>query len=483
MEQLGTFLTSVGSEYKLDFVETRGVFNVRNSGRRGDVKEFSITKEAVQTTLSELENNINLFPFKYDEARWRDSSARYFSNNTSKSLCGTQTRSFFEMINKLLCWANDKSYEEGEMPLTEDNIGRALECLEKNEKVFSAVQNPVTSSPLPPPAQTIYYGVPGSGKSHRILERIKKTQLEDEESQVTRVVFHPEYTNADFVGQILPVLNEYGSGIEYKFTPGPFTKILCSAYLNPQKPHYLIIEEINRGNASAIFGDLFQLLDRIEENSEETVGGKIYTPGWSQYGVRNDAILSYIRKSAEESSFELETGTAIRLPPNLSLLATMNTSDQNVFALDNAFQRRWEMEFVKSGLSNEEIEKMTAERERKIIQKQMHARISAGGKNLRWMDFQEEINFHIGEKGNSSGMSSVEDRRLGAWFVRAKDGKISKELFANKVLKYLWDDAFKFSREEIFLDGIKTFEDLRAQFLGAKGFDVFQNVNFRFEES
>lgn len=481
MELLGKFLASVESEYRLDFVETRGVFNVRNSGRRGENKEFSITKEAVQIALSELEKNIIFFPSKYDETKWRDSSAQYFSNDTAKSLCGVQTKSFFEMINKILCWSNDKNYEEGEMPLTAENIRYAMECLEDDEKVFASMKSVVTLPSLTPafhPVQLIYYGVPGSGKSHRIQRRLEGVP----EENVVRVVFHPEYTNADFVGQILPALNESGSGIEYRFTPGPFTKILRDAYCNPEKPYYLIIEEINRGNAAAIFGDLFQLLDRIEENSE-TVGEKIYAAGWSQYGVRNDAVNSYIRKSASQEVSWLDAETAIRLPPNLSLLATMNTSDQNVFALDNAFQRRWDMEFVKSGLSNGEVEKLVAKQEGETIRKQMYATISAGGKKLRWLNFQEEINFQISEKGNAGGLSSTEDRRLGGWFIKAKDGKISKESFANKVLKYLWDDAFKFSRDEIFSDEIRTFEDLRTQFLGEKGFGVFKDMKFQFEDA
>lgn len=289
--------------------------------------------------------------------------------------------------------------------------------------------------------QTIYYGVPGSGKSHKIDEQTKI--IPDE--QKIRVVFHPEYTNADFVGQILPVVD--GDAVKYTFKPGSFTRILVAALKNPEKPYYLIIEEINRGNAAAIFGEIFQLLDRGSD-------------GWSSYCIMNDDINYEIRKTVPELNWTANTG--IRLPPNLSLYATMNTSDQNVFTLDNAFQRRWEMELVQNIVDkNNENEK-----------KQMEATISVANQKIKWEDFQQTINSVIGEKSNESGLSSMEDKRLGCWFTKAENGVIDEKKFANKVLKYLWDDAFKFCHQEIFESDIKNFEELQKRFF-EKGFDVF----------
>jgi len=307
--------------------------------------------------------------------------------------------------------------------------------------------------------QTIYYGVPGSGKSHRIDEITKNLS----EKQKIRVVFHPEYTNADFVGQILPCLTS--DGIEYRFKAGPFSRILKKAYQNPDKPHYLIIEEINRGNAAAIFGDLFQLLDRDSE-------------GWSSYEIENLDINSFIRsKDSTYSDAKIESSvnvggytwtenTGIRLPPNLSILATMNTSDQNVFTLDNAFQRRWDMELVPNTCDDK---------------KQMNAKIKVLEQAITWENFQSEINKIIAEKGNESGFSSMEDKRLGCWFIKNQDGVIDTDKFANKVLKYLWDDAFKFNRSEIFIDEVKNFEKLKNLFIGDKGFEIFKDINFDFE--
>lgn len=284
--------------------------------------------------------------------------------------------------------------------------------------------------------QTIYYGVPGSGKSHKIDEQTKN--IPDE--QKIRVVFHPEYTNADFVGQILPVVD--GDAVKYTFKPGSFTRILVAALKNPEKPYYLIIEEINRGNAAAIFGEIFQLLDRSSD-------------GWSSYCIMNDDINYEIRKTVPELNWTANTG--IRLPPNLSLFATMNTSDQNVFTLDNAFQRRWEMELVQNQCSDSS---------------QMDAKITVNNQSITWKNFQTQINSIIGEKSNEGGLSSMEDKRLGCWFIKAENNAINEKKFANKVLKYLWDDAFKFCHQEIFESEIKNFEELQKRF-SEKGFDVF----------
>ncbi|MBQ8776116.1 MAG: AAA family ATPase [Treponema sp.] len=309
------------------------------------------------------------------------------------------------------------------------------------------------------PSQTIYYGVPGSGKSHKIDELTKNLP----EEQTLRVVFHPEYTNADFVGQILPSLND--GGVDYRFKAGPFSRILKKSIQNPNTPYYLIIEEINRGNAAAIFGDLFQLLDRNAE-------------GYSCYEIENLDLNAFIRSkssthtdSTVESSVDIGGNiwtevTGIRLPPNLSILATMNTSDQNVFTLDNAFQRRWDMELVPNTCDDK---------------KQMNAKIKVLEQAITWENFQSEINKIIAEKGNESGFSSMEDKRLGCWFIKNQDGVIDTDKFANKVLKYLWDDAFKFNRSEIFIDEVKNFEKLKNLFIGDKGFEIFKDINFDFE--
>ena len=150
-------------------------------------------------------------------------------------------------------------------------------------------------------------------------------------THVERLVFHPDYTYSDFIGQILPVVAEDGQ-VSYQFTAGPFTNILKDAYLNPTEEYILVIEEINRGNAPAIFGEVFQLLDRKVIASEKYDDGMPI--GTSEYGITNANIAKIVYGDSKHK---------VKIPSNLSIIGTMNTSDQNVFTLDTAFQRRWEM--------------------------------------------------------------------------------------------------------------------------------------------
>lgn len=316
------------------------------------------------------------------------------------------------------------------------------------------------------PSQIIYYGVPGCGKSNKIREQLKNVP----EKNKVRVVFHPEYTNAEFIGQILPVTN---GGIRYEFTPRPFTQIIKRAYLNPNEQFYLVIEEINRGNAAAIFGDTFQLLDRLKAGETDSLGNdsanaavNTFTEGWSQYFVQNDDVNAYIRgteNSIQIGNIRFDSNTAIRLPPNLSILATMNTSDQNVFTLDNAFQRRFDMELVRNEFD------LT----KPAVNAQYNAEIDDTG--IKWGQFWGWINAKI--TATLKGLSSTEDKRIGVWFVSNVGGIIDDKVFAEKVLKFLWDDVFKFKRPQIFADGIDTLEKLINFFEnppeGKERFDVF----------
>lgn len=344
--------------------------------------------------------------------------------------------------------------------------------------------------------QEIFYGVPGSGKSNKINKILEKNEQDrliiNREDQVIRIVFHPEYTNSDFIGQVMPKRIE-GKGLDYYFTPGPFAKVLRKAYLNPDKPYYLIVEEINRGNAAAIFGDIFQLLDRLEaEDNPEIINNNKYTKGWSSYAIENDYLNWYIRdtstkyeddsrnpfvinlKGDDDTTFsEISVGgliitanTSLRLPPNLSILGTMNTSDQNVFTLDNAFQRRWDLVLIENEFPDEKSDDFS-----KKIKKQRDAFIE--DTTIKWDTFRTEINKIIAQESVNTGLSSMEDKRLGCWFVKNKNGIISKEVFVNKVLKYLWDDAFKFSRSNIF-NNFNTFEDLRKSYLTGQKLGVFK---------
>lgn len=174
----------------------------------------------------------------------------------------------------------------------------------------------------------ILYGVPGSGKSHTI--RIKYPQ---NEYIFEKLVFHPDYSYSDFVGQIMPIVKD--EIVSYEFIPGPFTNILKKAYNNPSRKYVLVIDEINRGNAPAIFGEVFQLLDRDKD-------------GNSNYAINNDNIAKIV--------YEGDTQRHIKIPSNLWIIATMNTSDQNVFTLDTAFQRRFSMQLIRNSFDKNKEE-------------------------------------------------------------------------------------------------------------------------------
>lgn len=305
------------------------------------------------------------------------------------------------------------------------------------------------------PTQTILYGVPGSGKSYSIKQQLAKQKISAENT--VRVVFHPEYTNADFVGQILPKLKrENGENvIDYQFTAGPFTKILREAYCNPDKNFAIVIEEINRGNAAAIFGELFQLLDRLDEDEEEFFNDVTYTKGWSAYGVSNDCINAYIRGFYDNENSEVKTPcisfdeqSVIRLPANLSLFATMNTSDQNVFSLDNAFKRRWNLQLIQN--------KFVFDSDNKEENKKQIAQCFAAVEDFDfiWGAFINAVNEKIIREQTGNDISSFEDKQIGMWFVKAEKRNasyvISKETFLNKVIEYLLDDVFKIEPEILF---------------------------------
>ncbi len=264
----------------------------------------------------------------------------------------------------------------------------------------------------------LLYGVPGVGKSHEI-----QTKYCDDPERMERVVFHPDYTYSDFVGQILPKVEN--DKLKYEFTAGPFTTLLAKAWNNPGKEYYLVIEEINRGNAPAIFGEIFQLLDRKTEDSHR------YDPseyGESEYPITNSDIATAVFGDSEEK---------IRIPSNMWLLATMNTADQNVFTLDTAFQRRWKLHHMKNDV-------MSAS----------HSKTKIEGSEIEWGTFASVINEMVTDY--SLEMMSSEDKRLGAYFV--KKNELSEEEFPEKVLKYLWDDAFKMKKDAVFDDKFKSLE-------------------------
>ena len=269
--------------------------------------------------------------------------------------------------------------------------------------------------------QIIYYGAPGTGKSHRIKKELKEMNVP--EKNIFRTTFHPDSDYSSFVGAykptMKPVVDEYKAvmgkdeEIAYSFVPQTFIKAYVQAYHKPDENIYLIIEEINRGNCAQIFGDLFQLLDR----DENVV---------SEYPIKADSDLKmYLEKELENYPDGIKDGE-LCLPSNLYIWATMNTSDQSLFPIDSAFKRRWDWEYEPIKYKNTDWV------------------IEIGDNKYSWTSFQRIINDKIFEATNS------EDKMLGDYFVKPCNNVITEKQFINTVLFYLWNDVCKDGDGDIF---------------------------------
>lgn len=293
---------------------------------------------------------------------------------------------------------------------------------------------------------TIVFGAPGTGKSHCIKDFVKKSN-----ASTTDVTFHPDSDYSSFVGCYKPTKGIDGS-ITYDYVPQAFIKAYIKAWQLPKdKIHVLRIEEINRGNCAQIFGDIFQLLDRYEEDSNEG------TKGYSKYDVDTDTDLrDYLRGELAGCDFSEIKKTAIReavangeklvLPRNLYILATMNTSDQSLYPMDSAFKRRWEWKYIPISFNNLAKYIVTG-----------HENKQEDRTGYSWEEFLIAINKNIFEATKS------EDKQLGFWFV-GETQAISVSTFVNKVLFYLWNDVFKDYHDEsnspFTACGIQSFQSL-----------------------
>ena len=390
----------------------------------------------------------NIYAFLKNEARLGEGSfskacTRMFGielNNTDK--VRVYLNNFTDLIISDDAMSVNQHLSDCYMPEIYPEI--KIESAEDYFKYFSVeLPDSVEDSPsIEYPFQQIFYGAPGTGKSHTINEETK-------DEDVIRTTFHPDTDYSTFVGAYKPTTKEVElrdlSGhkvvengeivkedrIVYEFVAQSFLQAYVSAWKKyadanegePQK-QFLVIEEINRGNCAQIFGDLFQLLDRNDY-------------GFSDYPIKADADmkrqlqkafkglviaqkekLNALYKGKDVASQVLD-GDILLLPSNLYIWATMNTSDQSLFPIDSAFKRRWDWAYMP--ISNAE-KRWT---------------IEVGGNSYDWWQFLEKINEKIGSTTNS------EDKKLGYFFCKAQDCVISSKTFVGKVIFYLWNDVFK----------------------------------------
>lgn len=279
--------------------------------------------------------------------------------------------------------------------------------------------------------QIIYYGAPGTGKSHSLK---RETEEWEKKGRVVRTTFHPDSDYSTFVGAYKPTTESvqrydiYNKPITkdgqpvmeqvitYEFVAQAFLHAYINAWKNREEPEFLIIEEINRGNCAQIFGDLFQLLDRGDD-------------GYSEYSVRADKDLQKHLTNAFADVVlddypKVKSGEVLILPKNLYLRATMNTSDQSLFPIDSAFKRRWDWKYVPIAKGNDNGVELDWE-------------IAIDSEKYDWWTFIETVNKHI------FGTTNSEDKQLGFFFCKAKDNIIDAETFVGKVIFYLWNDVFK----------------------------------------
>jgi len=278
----------------------------------------------------------------------------------------------------------------------------------------------------------IIYGAPGAGKSAAVSKRVGKHYI--------RTVFHPETQYSDFIGCLKPHKDSKGT-ITYSFRKGPFIQILEKAFLNPKTHYFLVIEELNRANTAAVFGEIFQLLDRDEE-------------GKSEYPILiQDEDLYEALKNVEG----LETHPCISnreliIPGNLSIIATMNSSDQAVFPLDTAFKRRWIFEYLPIDFTECATGLIPI----------YHTDLP----NIEWKTFAQAINTILVQ------LKVVEDKLIGPWFVKDSDltEDTAKDTFIGKVCSYLWDDALKYKNhnDEIFKRDIHSYGQLHQMYSNGK---------------
>ncbi|EFE7784813.1 AAA domain-containing protein [Escherichia coli] len=444
--------SNLSSSMSVSYSQVAPSFVFSNTGRRNSVKFFSITLPQLISVLKDIESNIDKFiNFNtYNESIWRDLFEVNIKDAVVNTLSTTQTLPLFSLINKVVTIANDnsKDYSEKTMQISKESLRKTINYLETqipdNNEYILELSKYSEHSKLIESVNKIFYGAPGTGKSHRINEILGS-------SKYIRTVFYPDMLYSDFVGSLRPRTIEDSEGnkkVVYEYRAGPFLRALILALNSKDENVYLVIEEINRASASSVFGELFQLLDRNEF-------------GESKYEIDiiDPDMLDYINERVNDNL------SSLRIPRNLSILATMNSSDQAVMPMDTAFKRRWQFEYLHIDYSN------ATKGEIPINIYNDEANIETI--NITWGDFSKLLNDELKE------LNVPEDRLLGHRFLDDNELKTKEkatDTVAGKLLVYLWDDVLRHGKKSLIFrtEEFKTFGELHNAFLSGR--PIFNDI-------
>ena len=374
--------------------------------------------------------------YYYDETEYPDQSSdykntrkvRWLKKNISRTVLSSDLHNSLKTAMSI--WSlND--YKSAVSDLLRGTYQKDDDRIEEEDENMELVFN--TDIKTKYEKNRIVFGAPGTGKSYGLKDDCEKL-MEDTTGTYERVTFHPDYTYSQFVGTYKPVMDEDGNSIRYDFVPGPFMRVyveaLKSGRTDTPQPHLLLIEEINRAKVAAVFGDVFQLLDRDDD-------------GVSEYEIQaSEDIRRYL---AKELGGNADNYKKIRVPNNMFIWATMNSADQGVFPMDTAFKRRWNFEYLGINENEEKIKGIG-----KIV-------LPGSDEPIEWNTLRKAIN----DKMSSSDFKINEDKLMGPFFLSKKvitsnengmiiDADRFIDAFKSKVIMYLYEDAVKQGKHRFF---------------------------------
>ena len=493
MKDLFSFLNNASdtSDFKAKLSERGGFITFSNSGRRGGIKFFQIGLDNILQTLKDILNHIEVFKnlTKYEETPWRNNGSEYFTDPVANANSTVQTKPLFSTLSKVVMWANQPKLDDidsdAEICLDKEAIEMTIAKLEDVADSFKPFKKSLNIAD-DNSRQQIYYGAPGTVKSHRIKEQLEGVP----KGNIFRITFHPDSDYSTFVGAYKPTMEKdceclYGKdeliskltelkeqgvtyspqkfGAKYWYSLKQLTladkrDILLACGMSDNytvefDKGIAVGEELLKGTKKSriVYNfipqtflnaymqayrkpneNVYLIIEEINRGNCAQIFGDLFQLldrdeyGVSEYTIKADADLkAFLVDEMGKDSDAIKDGE-LCLPSNLYIYATMNTSDQSLFPIDSAFKRRWDWEYEP------------------IKYKNTNWVIDIQGKTYSWVSFQKEINRRIFEA------TSSEDKMLGDYFVNPSDGIITEKMLLNKILFYLWNDVCKDGEGDIF---------------------------------